>query len=83
MFDQESESFRELCLYFIGSEQWSEAYELHQQVHGSSPAAAQTAIHELAARYGYARRHESASATWLAACGMMTCLLILAMKFAV
>jgi hypothetical protein len=51
--DRDSENFRELTLYFISTRQWSEAYQLHRQSYGSSPADAKSAIHDLAQRYGY------------------------------
>lgn len=72
MLDQETANFRELCLYFIQTEQWGDAYDLHQQTYGSSPADAKYAIHELAVRYGYAPVEKSASVMFFATCSLMT-----------
>ncbi len=75
MLQQDSENFRELCLYFISTQQWSEAYELHQQTYGSSPAEAQNVIGELAVRYGYAVNAKSKSMALLATGSLMTIVL--------
>jgi hypothetical protein len=74
MLGQESEHFRELCLYFISSKQWTEAYELHQQAYGSSPADAKTAIRDLANRYGY---YDSQQNAYITAAAMLTSVVIL------
>lgn len=74
MLGQESEHFRELCLYFISSKQWTEAYELHQQAYGSSPADAKTAIRELANRYGY---YDSQQGSMITGTAMVTAVVIL------